>query len=163
MSEFYVYESDNDMVTESGPNVEFMEPETDYYGVPMRFSKIKETQFKTIMSNIGNNPAIIDFNQSKTVEVPMESVYGDVGENVVSNYPDSSQGYLLTETSSNSVNTRLTTELVDKYSRDGTSIWVPRMSNSKTECNWFIDPTDWTVRTFGNGKVMGKITNLEGF
>ena len=162
MSEFYVYEGD-DMATENGPSVEFMEPETTYYGVPMRFSKVKETQFKTIMSNIGNNPAIIDFCQSKTVEVPMESVYGDIGENIVSNYPDSSQRYLLTETDSSNFNTRLTSDLLDKYSRDGTSIWVPRMSNSEAECNWFIDPTDWTVRTFGNGKVMGKITNLESY
>ena len=162
MSEFYVYsEDDTEVATE--PRVEFIEPETSYYGVPMMFSKVKETQFKTIMSNIGENPAIIDFSQSKDLDISMESVYGDATLNVVSNYPNSSHGYLLTETNSSDINIHLASYLIDKYSRNRTNIWVPRISNSNTECNWFIDPTDWTVRTFGSGNILGKVTNVESF
>ena len=163
MSEFYDAYTDDEVAVATEARVEFMEAETSYYGIPMRFSKVKETQFKSIMLNIGDNPVIIDFNLAKDIKIQMDSTYGDAKQNIVSNYPNATFGYYLTETYVSDISSKLNSELVEKYTKNKTNVWIPTMSGFKTECNWFIDPTDWTVRTFGSGNVVGKVTNLESF
>lgn len=163
MSEFYDAYTDDEVAVATEARVEFMEAETSYYGIPMRFSKVKETQFKSIMLNIGDNPVIIDFNLAKDIKIQMDSTYGDAEQNIVSNYPNNTFGYYLTETYVSDISSKLNSELVEKYTKNKTNVWIPTMSGFKTECNWFIDPTDWSVRTFGSGNVVGKVTNLESF
>jgi hypothetical protein len=163
MSEFYDAYTDDEVAVATEPRVEFMESETNYYGIPMRFSKVKETQFKSIMLNIGDNPVIIDFNLAKGIKIQMDSTYGDTKQNLVSNYPNTTFGYYLTETYVSDISSKLNSDLVEKYTKNKTKVWIPTMSGFKAECNWFIDPTDWSVRTFGSGNVVGKVTNLEAF
>lgn len=160
MSELYVYDDDEKYGTFNGPMVSVREEES-YYGVPMKFSKIKETQFKSIMENIGNSAVIIDANKEKNNDSPYESVYGDSQQHIVSNFPDSNKGYYLIEHDYNKVASRLTDHLNRKYSKDKINIWIPKLSDSEIECNWFIDPSDWSIRNYGNDKVLGKVTNIE--
>jgi len=161
MSELYVY-TDDDCGTDNGPMVNVKEEEESYYGVPMRFSKIKETQFRTIMQNIGESAVIIDANKEKINDCPYESIYGDVHkQHIISNFPDSNKGYYLVEHNYNTVTSRLTDHLNRKYSKDKTNIWIPKVNGSDMECNWFIDPSDWSIRNYGNDNVLGRVTNIE--
>jgi hypothetical protein len=177
MSEFYVYDGDDNGFNNTGSVVNLWETESNYYGVPMKFSKIKEKQFKNIMSNIGNNPAVIDYVQTKKTNTPMNSLYGSNKEFCVSNYPELNKGYYLSETNYQALGSKLTSDLFNKYNQESINIWNAKLAQYNNtsnipdsaytynmgECNWFIDPSDWTIRNFYTGLVLGKVTNIETF
>ena len=160
MSEFYVYKEDDKYSDAS--QIRVNEPEESYYGVPMKFSKIKETQFNTIMKNIGSNSVIIDFNKNKNINISEQSLYGDLMEQVVSNYPDQNESYFLYQIDDLKDNQYLSDIVKNKYTANNVSLWFAKNKDNSVDCEWFIDPSDWSVRNF-SGDNLGKITNIEQY